>query len=419
MWLLAAAGCGDNVAPQAGSEGDETSTADPATDDIVEATSDGSCEDFRDCGPKEVCVEAACLPLGACESARHCPSGTVCADGTCTDLPPIAGCSSSVSATRRFSVDHPDDDAPPLGSVDTDGDGIREVVLGLNQGVMVVASNSDPWVLANLSKVLAFARHDFDHDGREDLLIGSDRLYSWRGATGELLDNSGSLPRTAVLELVPRAARWLCPTGVDGCSGIEMLSLFDEPEGVRVSSGVDNGALGLAYGNVVGTDEPEAVVDQRDGVTVGAFQHPLEDPAVSGSGRIVAADLDASGYAEIVRLWSEANESLLWGAPDASTVSLVVSDGEQLSVTARYKLPARLGRIRAGDFFGDAREEVVIGTREGVLIWSAPLDPGGGCIHTLDFGSSISGLAVDDVTGDGRANLILTMSFSTGVWAVD
>lgn len=322
----------------------------------------------------------------------------------------MPACATAASLTPVLTADHFGDAFPTLGAVDHDGDGTQELVLGLEDAVVFAAPSGELMVLAEVAGATAFAVRDFDRDGREDLLIGSDRVYSWRGATSELLDGFSPGRRSPILALVPNAALWACPFD-EGCGGaVETLLLQDGPSGVVDGDSIALGAGGLAYGNVLGSTEPEFIADSFHRVTVGAFEHAFEDDTVSGTGAIVTANLDGLGYLELVRLW---------GGPNASTATILSSSGEALSVSARGGLPPDLGTIGAGDLDGDGLDEIVAAGALGFVIWRGAFGPDGGCIQTLDFNVEIGPILVADVVGTGRANIVVTSSASTTVYRVD
>lgn len=408
--LCALGGCGDEVSSVSSGDTSSTVTTEAETSEDGSSTALEACVNAIGCPQDEVCVDGVCQAPGPCDNSADCRGGSSCEAGECGGVAVVPACPRAASLTPILSANHFGDAFPTLGAFDHDGLGARELILGLQDAVAVVSPSGELSVLAEVPGATAFAVHDFDDDGREDLLIGSDRIHSWQGATGELLDNFSPGRRSAILGLVPNAALWACPQG-EQCEGaVETLLLQDGPNGVGDRDSIALGAGGLAYGNVLGSPQPEFIADRYHRVTVGANQYTFEDDAVSGTGAITTADLDGLGYLEVVRLW---------GGPDGSTATILSSDGERLSVSTRRGLPPDLGTIAAGDFDGDGLDELVAGGPLGFVVWTGAFRPDGGCIQPLDFNVEIGPVLVADVVGTGRANVVVTSSASTTVYHLD
>jgi hypothetical protein len=255
----------------------------------------------------------------------------------------------------------------------------------------------------------AVTPYDFDGDGRQELVMallrGSPRGRSTRSGVVLVQQRAGETPWNLVSETragLPGRPR----AGDDFGSGLASGD-FDRDGHADLAIGTPGRErVSVLYGAEGKLDE-----DRTQQLTGGAAHLP------AGTGRygwvLAARDLDGDGYDDLaVGAPGERD-----GQPRSGALHVVFggSGGLQTdrTVVIRRPTPGMSGfgmRLRAGDVDGDGRPDLVEGapsrgSATGHLTYCRSGRRGPRRCRVVSSATSSSGLAVGDVTGDGRADI--------------
>ncbi|HEV7301059.1 MAG TPA: VCBS repeat-containing protein [Tepidisphaeraceae bacterium] len=136
-----------------------------------------------------------------------------------------------------------------------------------------------------------------------------------------------------------------------------------------------------------------------------SFAPPASTPVGSGASAVATADLNGDGIADLVT----ANRT-------ASTVSVLLGDGAGgLGLRADYPVSQPPTALALADVNGDELPDIVTGSETGVA--TVQLNLGDGTFAAgADFeaGGAVRSLAVQNVTGDGGADIVATIGGTGG-----
>jgi FG-GAP-like repeat/FG-GAP repeat len=335
----------------------------------------------------------------------------------------------------------------PLGATpralaigDLDGDGRPDLVasgpgpisasvvsVSLNIGNGAFAPRVDHPVTAGSTSL---ARGDLNGDGRPDIVVGGE------GGQGvEILFNTGEGTfRSVAFCACGGADPTIALADIDGDGSLDLVATSrrgDTPDANRdlvvlFNDGVNSFGKGLSHYSAGAAPGSLAVGDlngdgRADVVTAGvcggsvllnAGDGRLGDPLPFGSvrGRIALADIDGDGAADIVDT-----------RRDTRTVNVLLNDGRGRFRGASETPALSPVQTAIGDLNGDGRPDLVVATDGGDRRFSVLLNAG-----DSQFGPSLSygepdpagsgAIAIADVDGDGRLDIVVTGDMSVTVF---
>ncbi|HWB73435.1 MAG TPA: VCBS repeat-containing protein [Nannocystaceae bacterium] len=376
--------------------------------------------DSYDCG--EICCEGECpFPPYGCSTDSECAPGYVCEQQMCAPaLPPPSECGDG-PAIASIVLRESERPLAALAFIDATPTNGRELLIATETTIELVQRDG---VLANVATTSAtqLAVADLDGDGDEDFAAlepGIDastvRVYLSDGAggwtpgssitaVGPLLD-FGDLDGDGIVDLVGSGfdrARWRRGVG-DGSFAADDMPVYD---------GFNDGAIVLG---AVGASEPAEVIvfgtgllSYAPGATL-ALQ-PLE-PQVSASWAAIASgDFDGDGVTDV--------------SIATTSSSLMVHTWRDIALSPTALTPWSLeitnARADAGDLDGDGLDDLVLASGDGALVFRFGTatntgDPLGCYVRGHVPGEWIALLAVGDLDGDGRAEVVSTDGFA--IWS--
>ena len=259
-------------------------------------------------------------------------------------------------------------------TADLDGDSLRDVVVSTDLGIQVFHQSSThvltpPQVVPDTTGSTFVAMGDLDGDGRPDLVQSTTT---------------------------------------------EIAVLLAQPDGSWSRTVLDagGGATTVAIGDLDGDGRPEIAADRASAVlvlhntTAGwvSTTHPVPGP--SGSGALAIADVNGDGRADLAAVTGGNRPSsrlLVWSQ---------ASDGTLPATPISVEVPDIPEPLAAADVTGDGRTDLVLahGGWSTVSVVEQRADgtllPASGSFANSPSSYDLTGLAVGDVTGDGRVDAV-------------
>jgi hypothetical protein len=267
------------------------------------------------------------------------------------------------------------------------------VMLGKGNGTFGAAHDS-----AAGADPVSLAVGDVNNDGKPDIVTAND------------LDNSISV---------------LLGNGKGAFGPAQKFSVGPRPYSVALADVNGDGKLDVATANF-GTDQygSGSTIDVLIGNGNGAFAAAQSYAADAGSATILAADFNGDGKVDLMteHQWG-LSISLRLGAGDGTfgTARTVVSF-QGLAGEAVY-----LTGLAVGDFNGDGAPDFAVSYGFGNVVWSGVpkdsvingINQGGGTfalsfVAELPVGDTHNTIAIADVTGDGKADIIAVGTGDSG-----
>jgi hypothetical protein len=261
-----------------------------------------------------------------------------------------------------------------VAASDVDRDGLVDVVLVEEPGDLVVFRNTGGGVLAPAEMVpiaqlpRSLALGDLDGDGLPDAVVGS-----W-GQSLSVLQNRGGTFGPEVRYPIPMATS-VAIADLDADGRNDVVATSRAVEAVLILLNQGGGTLGP----------------------------PRSAAPTAGAAEIVAGDFDGDGIRDLVLLELSTSErpsrriAFFRGMGGATFAAPVYQDG----------LADGFGPAVAGDLDGDGRDDLVILHQAGQL-GIARGSPGGLGPESLAYFITAYDLALDDVDGDGRLDVLAT-----------
>jgi len=417
--------------------------------DPFSTSDDAASTDASDCNPPcvggyvcdaGVCVpDYGCLEFGCCDGVPCCGEGPCCNDGGygCEYCYAVADCGSGQFCEYQVCV--PIDTAPeceqplalievfgptPLGVdsvfslafVETDEDAGRELVIGDEDGAVLVAAPGEaplvlPVPVAGLVEDITSG--DFDFDGREDIAMSmtpqasAPRLVILRN-----VDESTFIPidpDTSVFDILA--------ADMDGDSLPDIVGALDAGNGdrrlglLRNTGGIgftpayldidvqpldiDVGDIdGNGIADVIGVDNMQQQLWYGAAPLDTSVDWTFSDVQYLGV-QVVIADFDGNGHDDVVRLTNVQGWTLVdgWAAQ---------SDGLYEAPEWGAAGDTFAGTVRAGDLDGDGHADLVrlVGKTLHVRFGAAVSDLFG-CSAQMDLPVAAHIVAVGDFDADG------------------
>ena len=319
---------------------------------------------------------------------------------------------------------------------DLDGDGRPDVVMGRSDGeqdsplallgnrsvsgsISFAASVSIPTGRRGLSVAVC----DFDGDGVPDLGIGSGSPASFSVLRNTNLDVV--FPPPAIESVTPASAVPGSSVTVTGqnfsADGGKNVVLFGSARGevtaatatsltVTVPVGATHGPVTVTHlGNRLTAMSPKAFLPTFSG-TAGVFEHLPRADVGAGSNPYVSvvSDLDGDGKPDLVTAnWGGRSVSVLRNASSSGHLH-AGSFGSKVDLDAGGSVPA----VAVGDLDGDGRPEVVASNYIGGVVSVFPNTSASGSLSfgmrlDLTTGGSQWGVSIADLDGDGKPDIVV------------
>ncbi|HET7617997.1 MAG TPA: glycoside hydrolase family 38 C-terminal domain-containing protein [Vicinamibacterales bacterium] len=306
-----------------------------------------------------------------------------------------------------------------------------------------------------------FARGDFDHDGREDLLVGANDANGRNEATGDFTGevyliygaDAASLPQSATLSTHADVTFF----GTDPIGFVGSAVAAGDVDG----DGYDDAIIGSLANAVTPTSRSGIVYVFYGGPRV-PWHRELDmsqaDLQIDGSAgdlagyKVEAADIDGDGRDDIV-IGAAGGGATVYGRQEAGLTYIVyggtrerlgrhrvVATDADVTILGRRAMDHLATALGVGDFDGDGRDEIVMGaidadgptndreaTGEVYVLWGAPRTAVLG-FHDLSVpdgsvdvfygidGTDLAGFALagGDIDADGRDDLLIGALTSQG-----
>jgi hypothetical protein len=345
--------------------------------------------------------------------------------------PAVAGTGAAVYATGGSPegaavLDANGDGVLDIAVADAAG-GVARVLAGLGGGLF----GPGP-VAGGLAGARAPAAGDLNRDGRADLAVAGDGLWTMLGGAGGLAPAGPQgpagppVPGATVRDLV------LVDLNGDGAldaaigfdTGAPVIRMGDGAGGFGAATGGGPAGgfadpnLGLAAGDVNSDGQADLATVLHDGTAKlllgdGAGRFTLRTVGVGRRPSSFAlADVDGDGKLDLLVAESD------MAAP--ASVTILRGDGAaQFTTFSRADAPPGVSRIAVADVDGDGRGDIIARGASGVLTVSLSRGHGrfGIPLPLPSAGAGTTWSAATDVTGDARADVIL-LSRAAGTTAV-
>jgi uncharacterized protein (TIGR03437 family) len=308
------------------------------------------------------------------------------------DLAILNGGSADVSillgkgdGTFAAPVNYPVTQGLSLALGDFNGDGHADLVAGGSQNLSVLLGNGNGTFRAavNLATPItasAMAPGDFNNDGKLDLAVADSN-----GGTVSILlgDGTGKFPSendyAAAYEPIG-----LLATDLDGDGSLDVLVGTGHPDVLLPNS--NSGVFTAFFG-------------RGDGTLIGPPAYPTGG-AIGGNHSMALADFNGDGKPDVAVAAGDVWILLSLGGGSFKTpVRLAMPTLNNSSVSA--------DTLAAGDFNGDGRQDLVVGTAygDGVYVF---LGNGDGTFQApvqYTTGGNVTSVAVADFNGDGKLDI--------------
>ena len=348
---------------------------------------------------------------------------------------------------------------------DLDGDGKPDLVVAntfnhtvwiyqniSSNGTLAAASFATPVVLptsAGSQSPYYVEVADLDGDGKLDIIAsdyGDNLISIYRNVStpGGLTTNSFAARLDFATGATPIgvAVRDLDGDGkpeiVTANAGDATISIFQNLSTLgnialapRVDMAVNGGAQGVAIGDLDGDGKPDVTVAEADGfislfrnhctpgnISASTFDARVDLPAQSGSVNVVIGDLDGDGKPELITSAYLPQTMSVYrnlSAPGSLTIN-------SFAAPVDYGLAGRGHTIALADFNGDGRPDIAEVTELASAL-SLFQNVGTGSFTNTSLGGRVDfttgwnawGIAVGDLDGDGRPDVVFANSYDNTI----
>lgn len=348
-----------------------------------------------------------------CYSSADCSPLQVCSEqGTCDDVPALPPCDDVPQLVVQDLPTASDAEFVSLAFVDANGDAARDLVVGRNGDAELLLGPGDAPPIAlpvNDASVTAATAGDLDGDGDAELVLSTQEGLVLV-LTG---DGAGNYVELAI-QPVDGPLRDLATLQWDGDQLLDVVGRVEGSGAVMLWGDATGGfsdatylatdvpVISLTRGDLDGDAYGDVVLQDEGGIR--RFQgselgEPLDDGLLpnseSGTRTVVSAAIDLGAPFEVV------------GVTYTDEGSLVELWPQGLVGPQRHALAGSLRAAGMGDFDGDGMADLMVGGDFVVDYVRGGDGPSFTCATPVENPAWMLGMAVGDLDGNGRADVVI------------